>query len=227
MRIIVVEDKIPLNDSLSKILRQQKFAVDQAFDGEEALDLIDDSYYDLIILDLTLPKIDGLEVIAQLRANKNTTPILVLTARNQTPDIIQGLDQGADDYLSKPFEIDELLARVRVLLRRHSDQKQAIFKLDNLSLDPNTTEVKRAGKIINLTPTEYKILYYLLLKQKWIVTKNELLTHVWENDGNVYDRVVDTYICFLRKKIDKAFPHEKPLLHTLKGRGYQLKVMTK
>ncbi len=222
MRIILVEDKIPLNNSLTKLLRQEKYAVDQAFDGEEALDLIDKDLYDLIILDLSLPKIDGLEVIKQLRAKQINTPILVLTARNQTPDVVTGLQTGADDYLGKPFEIEELLVRIQVLLRRQANQKQETFKIADLNYNPRTGQAQRAGKTIHLSKTEGEILHYLLSKQKWIVSKDELLSHVWEHDGDVYDRIVDTYICYLRRKIDKAFPQSQPLIHTIKGRGYQL-----
>lgn len=222
MRIILVEDKIPLNNSLTKLLRQEKYAIDQAFDGEEALNLIDKDLYDLIILDLSLPKVDGLEVIKQLRVKQINTPILVLTARNQTPDVVTGLQTGADDYLGKPFEIEELLVRIQVLLRRQANQKQETFKIADLSYNPRTGQAQRAGKTIHLSKTEGEILHYLLSKQKWIVSKDELLSHVWEQDGDVYDRIVDTYICYLRRKIDKAFPQSQPLIHTIKGRGYQL-----
>lgn len=146
----------------------------------------------------------------------------MLTARNQTPAVVTGLRTGADDYLGKPFEIDELLARIYTLLRRQSSQKQALFQIDSLTFDPQSGQAKRAGKAIHLSKTESEILHYLFLKQKWIVTKDELLSHVWQNDGEVYDRIIDTYICYLRKKIDKNFPKERPLLKTFKGRGYQL-----
>ena len=219
---MLVEDKKPLNHSLSKILRRAGFAVDQAFDGQEALDFIDGTYHDLIILDLTLPKVDGLDVIKKLRAQGIATPILVLTARAATPQIVAGLLSGADDYLAKPFETDELLARVQVLLRRHCDQKTPLLQVDNLTLDPVTGQVERASQKLSLSKREFQVLYYLMSKAHWVVTKQELLTHVWQNETEVYDRVVDTYICFLRRKIDKDFPREKPLIHTLKTRGYRL-----
>ena len=219
---MIVEDKIPLNRSLSKILQRAGFAVDQAFDGQEALDLIDGQYHDLIILDLTLPKVDGLEVIARLRRAGITTPILVLTARAATPQIVAGLRSGADDYLSKPFEVEELLARVQVLLRRQSDQKTPLLQVENLTLDPVSGRVTRAGSQVTLSKKEFQVLYYLMSKAHWVVTKSELLTHVWQNETEVYDRVVDTYMCFLRRKIDKDFPQEKPLIQTLKTRGYRL-----
>ncbi len=217
-----MEDKIPLNNSLSKILRKNNYAVDQAFDGEEALDLLDPALHDLMILDLTLPKIDGLEVITRVRENKNNVPILVLTARGATPQIVNGLEIGADDYLAKPFEVDELLARVRALLRRLNGNKTPLLQVDDLILDTLNGEVSRAGEAIKLSKTEYALLYYLMMKAHWIVTKEELLLHVWENDTQVYDRVVDTYICFLRRKIDKAFPEKKKLIQTIKTRGYRL-----
>jgi DNA-binding response OmpR family regulator len=224
MRLIIVEDKVPLNNSLGKLLRAQGYVVDQAFDGMEALDLIDEHYHDLIILDLTLPKLDGLEVMKQLRETRVNIPILILTARGGTPQIVSGLKLGADDYLAKPFEIEEFLARVQALLRRARVQKGEVMQIDNLSLNPNTGEVRRAGVKVRLTKTEYRLLHYLMNKQNWIVTKEELLAHVWENETEVYDRVVDTYICFLRRKIDKAFPDSCPLLKTIKTRGYQISV---
>jgi DNA-binding response OmpR family regulator len=222
MRLIVVEDKIPLNNSLSKILKTKGYTVDQAFDGAEALEMIDDGYHNLVILDLTLPKIDGLEVIKRLRRERANILILVLTARGQTPQIVDGLQIGADDYLAKPFEIEELLARVQVLLRRQHGQKTAQLQVADLQLDTVTGQVERAGKKIHLTKTEYRLLHYLMNKHHWIVTKDELLTHVWQNETEVYDRVVDTYICFLRRKIDKAFSPLPPLVHTVKTRGYRL-----
>lgn len=222
MRLLVVEDKVPLNSSLSKILRQQGFAVDQAFDGQQAIEVIDDNYYNLIILDLTLPQIDGLQVIKTLREDKIMVPILVLTARASLEQVVTGLRQGADDYLTKPFEIAELLARVQALLRRENRQASSLLQVADLSLDTTTGQVQRSGKDISLTSTEYRLLCYLMMKSKWIVGKRELLTHVWQNENDVYDRVVDTYVCFLRRKIDKAFPHLPALIHTHKTRGYQV-----
>lgn len=222
MRILIVEDKVALNNSLSRILRQHGYAVDQAFDGEEALDLFDVQVHDLMILDLTLPKIDGIDVIARLRAANVEVPILVLTARGTTAQIVDGLHIGADDYMAKPFEVEELLARIQVLLRRRTHQTSAVLKVDDLTLDSVSGEVRRGGRVIKLSRTEYNLLAYLMSKPYWIVTKKELLTHVWEDDGDVYDRVVDTYICFLRRKIDKAFPEHKQLIQTVKTRGYRI-----
>ncbi|MBQ6449921.1 response regulator transcription factor [bacterium] len=222
MRILLVEDKLPLNKSLAKILRRHAYAVDQAFDGEQALCLVDDSYYDVMILDLTLPKIDGLQVLALVRERGLKLPILVLTARVTTPEIVTGLRSGADDYLAKPFEVEELLARLQALLRRVSDKKQPVLQVADLILDPSSGQVTRAGQVIQLSRKEYQLLAYLMHKSHWIITKQELLAHVWENETQVYDRVVDTYICFLRKKIDKAFPHLPTLIQTVKTRGYRL-----
>ena len=222
MRILLVEDKLPLNKSLAKILRRHAYAVDQAFDGEQALCLVDDSYYDVMILDLTLPKIDGLQVLALVRERGLKLPILVLTARVTTPEIVTGLRSGADDYLAKPFEVEELLARLQALLRRVSDKKQPVLQVADLILDPSSGQVTRAGQVIQLSRKEYQLLAYLMHKSHWIITKQELLAHVWENETQVYDRVVDTYICFLRKKIDKAFPHLPTLIQTVKTRGSRL-----
>ena len=222
MRILIVEDKVALNRSLTKILRRKNYAVDQAYDGQEALDVMDHEYYDLVVLDLTLPKVDGRDVITNLRAKKITTPILVLTARTATPQIVDGLQIGADDYLAKPFEVEELIARVQALLRRSFAQTTSVLRVNDLTLDSVTGEVHRAGRLIELSKTEYQLLYHLMLKSHWIVTKKELLTHVWQNETQVYDRVVDTYICFLRRKIDKAFPDSKKLIQTVKTRGYRI-----
>ena len=222
MRILLVEDKLPLNKSLAKILRRHNYAVDQAFDGEQALCLLDGDLHDVMILDLTLPKVDGLQVLALARERGLKLPILVLTARTTTTEIVTGLHSGADDYLAKPFEVDELLARLQALLRRSSSGQAPRLQVDDLILDPNSGQVTRAGQIIKLSRKEYQLLEYMLHKSRWIVTKQELLSHVWENDSQVYDRVVDTYVCFLRKKIDKAFPDLPPLIHTIKTRGYRL-----
>lgn len=227
MRIILVEDKIPLANSLVKILRKNNYAVDLAYDGEEALDAIDKHSHDLIILDLGLPKVDGLEVIKQLRSAKVNIPILVLTARNQTPDVVLGLNQGADDYLGKPFEIEELLARIQAMLRRQNDQKTQFLQIDDLVLDPNTAEVTRSGQKIQLSKTEYSLLHYLISNQGRVVSKNQILTHVWENDLDVFDRIVDTYIYYLRQKIDKAFSSRPQLIQTVKTRGYMLNLPEK
>ena len=222
MRIILVEDKKPLANSLAKILRRNNYAVDITGDGEEALVLIDKDNYDLIILDLGLPKIDGLEVIKRLREQKINIPILVLTARNQTPDVILGLNQGADDYLGKPFEVEELLARVQAMLRRQHLQKDSFLTVDNLTLNLQNQEVKRGEKLIDLSKTEYSLLHYLMANQNQVLSKEKILTHVWENDLEVFDRIVDTYIYYLRQKIDKPFPEQPALIKTVKTRGYQI-----
>ena len=224
MRILLVEDKLPLNKSLAKILRRHNYAVDQAFDGEQALCLLDGDLHDVMILDLTLPKVDGLRVLALTREHGLKLPILILTARATTPEIVTGLHSGADDYLAKPFEIDELLARLQALLRRSNDGQASLLQVADLVLDPHSGQVTRAGQIIKLSRKEYQLLEYLMRKSRWIVTKQELLSHIWENDTQVYDRVVDTYVCFLRKKIDKTFPDLPPLIQTIKTRGYRLGV---
>jgi len=222
MRILVVEDKLPLNNSLTRLLRAKKYAADQAFDGQEALDVADSALHDLVILDLSLPRVDGLEVLARLRERGDKMPILVLTARGTIPQIVDGLRRGADDYLPKPFDIEELLARVQALLRRSLGRPHSCLQVDDLVLDPDSGDVTRGQTSIKLSRTEYQLLYYLMSKAHWIVTKSELLAHVWENDTDVYDRVVDTYICFLRRKIDKPFPGRPALIQTVKTRGYRV-----
>jgi len=222
MRVLLVEDKIPLNNSLTKILRRRGMAVDQAFDGQEALDVLDGDLHDLLILDLSLPKVDGLDVIRRLREDKCQVPILVLTARGTTGEIVDGLRLGADDYLAKPFDVEELLARIDALWRRRHGMSSSLLQVEDLCLDVSSGEVSRGGVPIKLSRTEFNLLHYLMSKAHWIVTKDELLTHVWENDTAVYDRVVDTYICFLRRKIDKPFPERTALIQTIKTRGYRL-----
>lgn len=221
MRILIVEDEDKIADFIKRGLKENKFAVDVAKDGEEGLYLSDINTYDLIVLDLILPKIDGITVCKQIRGKKNSTPILILTARNQVNDRIKGLNAGADDYLAKPFAFTELLARVRALLRRQREDKNDVLKLADLEINQLTHEAMRAGKRITLTAKEYALLEYLVLHSGQVVTRTMISEHVWNEDFHSLSNVIDVHIRYLRKKVDSGF--KKQLIHTLRGTGYILK----
>ncbi len=220
MKILIIEDEHKIAQALKEGLEQESFAVDVRFDGEAGLQagLFDD--YDLILLDVMLPKRDGMEVCRELRQNNIHTPILMLTARDQNRDIIQGLNQGADDYLPKPFSFEVLLARIRALLRRPHEAISTVLKVADLSLDTVTKEVKRAGKPIKLSAKEFALLEYLMRSQGKVLTKNNILTHVWDFDADVLPNNLEVFISYLRAKVDKPF--KKSLIHTVHGFGYKL-----
>jgi len=222
MRILVIEDEKKLASTLKKSLESETYAVDICLDGESGYETAAVGDYDLIILDVGLPIISGIEVSQKLRAEKITTPILMLTARDSTSDKIKGLDSGADDYLIKPFIFDELLARIRALLRRGPTNPQVNFKVDNLILDPASKQVKRGKTLINLSAKEYGLLEYLLRHENQIISKTQIIDHVWDSELDPFSKVVDVYIGYLRAKIDKAFPDQKPLIKTIKGMGYKI-----
>jgi len=222
MRILVVEDEEKLAASLKKVLESESYAVDIASDGEMGLDLALGEEYDLIILDLGLPKKDGVEVCRESRNEGINTPILMLTARDSIRDKIGGLDTGADDYLIKPFVLEELLARVRSLLRRGGPSKGVILSSGTLEMEPASKRVTRANKEIRLTLKEYGLLEYLLRRKGQVVAKQQILEHVWDMNADPFSNVVDVYIGYLRNKIDKEFPKEKPLITTFKGMGYKI-----
>lgn len=207
---------------VKKGLREEHYIVDVAADGEKALFRAEINPYDLIILDVMLPGKDGIEVCRQLRSEKIDAPILILTARDRVKDKISGLDSGADDYLTKPFAFDELLARVRALLRRKREVKNIILKLADLELDQLLHKVKRSQKEIALSSKEYALLEYLMLNANQVVTRTMISEHVWNEDFDSFTNVIDVYINYLRNKIDKG--SAKKLIHTLRGRGYILKI---
>lgn len=223
MRLLLVEDEQKLALSLKKALEAERYAVDVAFDGEAGYEKASVESYDLIILDVGLPILDGFELTEKLREDKVLTPIIFLTARDLSRDKVQGLDAGGDDYLVKPFDFDELVARIRALLRRgSSSQAQPILTLDSLTLDPATQKVTRAGKALMLTPKEYALVEFFLRHPRQVLSKTQLIEHVWNDEADPFSGVADVYIGYIRSKIDKAFPSEKQLLKTLKGRGYTL-----
>lgn len=222
MRILLIEDEQKLALSLKKSLETQSYAVDVCLDGAKGYEMAFGEEYDLIILDLGLPNMGGLEIAKNLRAETIKTPILMLTARDSLQDKIVGLDSGADDYLIKPFEFEELLARIRSLIRRSNNQPETVYTVDNLTLDPITRLVKRAQKEIKVSGKEYALLEYLMINKGGIINKQQIIDHIWDIDLDPFSNVVDVYIGYLRNKIDKAFPKEKPLIQTIKGLGYKV-----
>lgn len=220
MRILIVEDEPRVANFISKGLREQSFAVDVAADGEDGLYKAGISAYDLIILDVMLPVRNGYQVCRDLRKQEIKTPILMLTARDSVDDRVTGLDSGADDYLIKPFDFKELLARVRALLRRAKQLRPATLSIDDLILNTANHTVVRAGKAINLTAKEYALLEFFVIRQNHIVGREEIAEHVWDENFDPFSNVIDVYVRRLRKKIDEGF--DKPLIHTKRGEGYIL-----
>lgn len=222
MRILVVEDEHKIANSIKKGLEQEGFAVDMAFSGTEGYDLASSEDYDLIILDLLLPGIDGIEICSRLRKEQIHTPILMLTAKGQVEDKVAGLNAGVDDYLTKPFAFEELLARIRALSRRPKDSLGSTLTLEDLSLNVLTYEVKRENKQINLSGKEFALLEYLLRCKNQILTKEQIINHVWNYEADILPNTVEVYIGYLRSKIDKPFPNSQPLIQTIRGFGYKL-----
>lgn len=221
MRILVVEDEKKIASFIKRGLKEERYVVDTADTGQDGLFLAEVNPYDLIILDIMLPGIDGISLCRQLRENKLEAPVLMLTARSNTRDKVLGLDAGADDYLTKPFAFEELLARVRALLRRKKAEKTPQLKTADLELDQITHRVARSGKDIPLTAKEYALLEYLMLNANQIVTRTMISEHVWHEDFDSFTNVIDVYITYLRNKIDKGF--KRKLIHTIRGTGYILK----
>ena len=222
MRILIVEDEKKVAGFIKKGLEEETYAVDVAYDGEEGFHLADMNEYDMIILDLMLPKMDGLEVLTRLRDNKVGTPILLLTAKDEVADKVTGLNKGADDYLTKPFAFSELLARIRSLLRRGQAETQTELKVGDLSMDMVSHKVNRNGEEIELTGKEYSLLEYFMRNEGKVLTRTMIAEHVWDYNFDTFTNVIDVYINHLRKKIDKKYPTR--LLHTLRGVGYVMKV---
>lgn len=222
MRILVVEDERDLNRVISKRLESEGYSVDRCFDGEEALDFIDVGEFDAIIMDIMMPRINGIEVLKQMRSRNNTTPVLLLTARDGIGDRVSGLDAGADDYLIKPFAFEELLARIRVMTRKASGNSTNVFSAADLTMDLNSHTVVRGDVNINLSAKEFEILEYLLRNKGIVLSREKIESHVWNFDYSGGTNVVDVYIRYLRKKIDDEF--EPKLIHTVRGCGYVLRV---
>ncbi len=220
MRILVIEDDREIAELLRRGLSEQHYSIDVAHDGQEGEYLALTNDYDLLILDLMLPKRSGQEVCDRLRKEGNQTPILMLTARDTIDDKIQGLDVGADDYMTKPFHFGELLARVRALIRRQSDQKVAELRVADLVIDTARRTVSRGGTPIRLTAKEFALLEYLVMNKDRVLTREMISEHVWDMNFDPQSNVIDSFVRFLRQKVDKGFDGQ--LIHTVRGVGYKL-----
>jgi two-component system copper resistance phosphate regulon response regulator CusR len=220
MRVLIAEDDKPVASFLQKGLEAEQYAVDIAQDGEEAQSMVSQFEYDVAVLDLTLPRMDGLDVLKHIRETNRALPVLLLTGRNRVEDRVKGLDLGADDYLTKPFSFTELSARVRALLRRAALPAAVMLRVGDLELNRLERIVKRAGKRLDLTPKEFSLLEYLMRNVGRCVTRAMIIEHVWNLSFDTMTNVVDVYINYLRKKVDQGF--ERKLIHTIRGVGYQI-----
>lgn len=223
MKILVVDDEKRIAKSIKQGLEMDGYAVDIEYDGEDGYNAARADDYDLIILDVMMPIMNGFEVAKKLRADGNKTPILMLTAKDQNKDIVEGLDSGADDYLPKPFSFEVLGARVRALLRRPQDVLDNILTVRDLELDIANHTAERAGKDIKLSNKEFAILEYLLRNKNQILSKQNIMTHVWDFDADILPNNVEVFINYLRNKIDKPFPGTDPIIQTVRGFGYIVK----
>ncbi len=217
MRILIVEDEHKIANSIKEGLTQEKYTVDVAYDGESGLDLAIGEEYDLIILDQMLPKISGIEIVKKVRKKEIHTPILFLSAKGETYDKVEGLNAGADDYLSKPFAFTELIARIRALSRRPTNSTGVVLKISNIELDPVAFEVKRNNKTINLSNKEFSLLEYLMRHPNITIKKNQIISHVWNYDSDVLPNSVEVYIKHLRNKLGAP-----DLIQTVRGFGYRI-----
>ena len=221
MRVLVVEDEKKVGSFIKRALEEESYAVDLCEDGAQGLDLALSGSYDVIVIDLMLPNLPGLEILRRIRKEKIHTPVLILTAQSKVDQKVKGLDAGADDYLTKPFAIDELLARVRVLLRRGTAEAPGILQVDDLILNPATREVTRDGQRIDLTVKEYALLEYFMRHAGRVLTRPMISEHVWDQDFDTFTNVIDVYVNYLRNKIDRG--RSRKLIHTIRGSGYMLK----
>jgi DNA-binding response OmpR family regulator len=221
MRILIAEDERDLNQLIKRRLKEADYSVDSCFDGEEVFDYLLGAEYDALVLDIMMPKLSGLEVLERLRREGNQVPVLLLTARDSIQDRVEGLDAGADDYLVKPFAFEELLARLRVLLRKPQGEKTSVLKVGDLELHLNTRQVFRGGEEIKLSSKEFSLLRYMMQNAGTVLSRDKLERHVWDYDFSGGSNVIDVYIRYLRKKLDEG--HEKKYIHTVRGHGYVLK----
>lgn len=221
MKILVVEDEKKVTSFIKRGLEEEQYEVETAYDGEDGYKKATDGHYDLIILDVMLPKKDGLTVVKELREKKIFTPVLMLTAKDSVEDIVAGFSSGSDDYLTKPFAFAELLARVRALLRRSEQDRGAEIKFADLRLDPVTHKVWRKDKEIDLTSKEYGLLEYMMRNPNQVLTRTMIAEHVWDYTFDSFTNIIDVYVNYLRKKIDRDA--DKKLIHTVRGVGYILK----
>ena len=221
MRILIIEDEKDLAFIIKKGLEEEGYIVDEANDGEEGQYMAENYPADVIILDIMLPKIDGLTLLGNIRKKAITTPVILLTARDAILDKIKGLDTGADDYLTKPFVFDELLARIRTLIRRQSAVKESVIRIDDLEINTAKHEVTRGGTLVTLSAREYALLEYLAYNKDNVVSRTDIVEHIYNEESDMDSNVVDVYINYLRNKLDKDRDHK--LIHTVRGAGYMLK----
>lgn len=222
MRILVVEDEHKIANAIKQGLEQEHYVVDAVYDGNSGYDLAVSEHYDLLILDRLLPGIDGLTICRRLREEKNHIPILILTAKGQILDKVEGLNSGADDYLTKPFAFEELLARIKALTRRPNTISDLKLKVSDLVLDTQGFSVKRGGKSIQLSAKEFSLLEYLMKNVNKILKKEQIISHVWSYDSDILPNTVEVFIGYLRNKIDKPFKNKEPLIKTVRGFGYKI-----
>lgn len=221
MRILVAEDEKDMNRLITRTLEKEGYGVDSCYDGQEALDYLESAEYDGAILDIMMPKLDGHQVLKRLRARGSDLPVLFLTARDSVADRVAGLDLGADDYLVKPFDFDELLARIRVMLRKRSGHKTSVITIGDLKIDTGSHSVARGVRAIELSSREYSILEYMAMHPGQVLSREQIETHVWNFDYSGGSNVVDVYISYLRKKIDGGEPVK--LIRTVWGSGWMIK----
>ncbi|MFJ7745186.1 response regulator transcription factor [Peribacillus sp. NPDC097295] len=225
-RILIIEDEEKIARVLTLELNHEGYQTESAFTGKAGLEMAESQVWDLILLDVMLPELNGIEVLRRFRKKDNHTPIILLTARDAVPDKVNGLDHGANDYVTKPFEIEELLARIRACFRSHPGSsmepaQEDILRVHDLQLELGTRDIQRAGKRIELTSREFDLLVYLMENKNQVLSRDQIISHVWGYDFSGDTNVVDVYIRYLRKKID--YPYDVPLIHTYRGVGYSLK----
>ncbi|MGH9402577.1 MAG: response regulator transcription factor [Terriglobia bacterium] len=221
MRVLIVEDEKGMAGLLKKGLEEENHSVSLAFNGREALEFAGQYEFDAIVLDVMLPEIDGFEVARRLRRNRNETPVLMLTARDATPDIVKGLDIGADDYLTKPFSFEVFLARLRAVARRPSGSRAGSLEVADLKLDPAQHRVFRGGREIRLSATEFRLLEFLMRRAGRVIRRGAIIEAVWDDDQDVEDNTLDAFVRLLRSKVDRKF--RQKLIHTVRGVGYTLR----
>ena len=222
MKLLVVEDEHRIATAIKKGLEQEHYIVDIAYDGTEGYDLASSESYDAIILDLMLPGMDGVTICKSLRKDSNHTPILMLTAKGQLQDKIDGFESGADDYLTKPFAFEELLARIRAITKRPKQMTETVLSLSDLTLHPENFEVTRGKKLIQLSSKEFSLLEYMMRHPHTVLTKDQIIAHVWEYSSDILPNTVEVYMKNLRAKIDVPFASKKPLITTVRGFGYKI-----
>lgn len=221
MRILVAEDERDLNGIITTCLEREHYSVDSCYDGREALDYLECAEYDAVILDIMMPVTDGLSVLKEMRQKNNSTPVLLLTAKDSIEDRVTGLDAGANDYLVKPFAFEELLARIRVLLRKPAQTPKTCYKVADLEVHMDTQQVLRGGREVKLSGKEFALLRYMVQNEGIVLSRDKLEEHLWNFDYAGGSNVIDVYIRYLRKKLDEG--HEPNLIHTVRGSGYVLK----